>query len=144
MAFKGNYRVTSFKRELLEAQHDFRSHTFKLALYTNAANLDQTTTDYTSAGEIAASGGYVAGGVPLTVIAPVEGNGRAWSDFADLTISGAHTARGALIYNATAGGGSGTTNAVCVLDFGRDITSVNEFKVKFPTADWLNAIVLIK
>ena len=144
MPFKGNHRCTSFKLGQLRALHDFDNHTFKLALYTDAANLDAETTDYTSDGEIPASGGYTAGGVALTLAGTFSGNKRAWADFEDLIISGAHTARGALIYNTTAGGGSGTTDAVCVLDFGRDVTSVNQFEIKFPTPDWLNAIVLNK
>lgn len=143
MSFKGNKRCTSFKRELLEAKHDFRSHTFKLALYNETANLDATTTDYTTEGEIS-DAGYPPGGYDLTVIAPVEGNERAWADFDDLIIPNALSARGALIYNSTTEGGSGTTEAVSVLDFGRTQTSKTEFKVLFPSADYLNAIVLIK
>ena len=143
MAFKGNKQCTSFKRELLEAKHDFRSHTFKLALYDNTAELDATTTDYTTEGEITDSG-YTAGGYDLTAIAPVQGNQRAWADFEDLIIPLALSARGALIYNSTTEGGSGTTEAVCVLDFGSTKTSSTEFKITFPSADYLNAIVLIK
>lgn len=143
MAFRGNARCTSFKREILEAKHDFRSHTFKLALYGESADLDATTTDYTTDGEIS-DAGYTAGGYDLTVVAPVEGNERAWASFEDLTIPLALSARGALIYNSTTEGGSGTTEAVCVLDFGRTRTSTTQFKVKFPSADYLNAIVLIK
>lgn len=143
MSFKGNHRCTSFKRELLEAKHDFRSHTFKLALYDNTAELDASTTDYTTDGEIT-DAGYTAGGYALTAIAPVEGNLRAWADFEDLTISLALSARGALIYNSTTEGGAGTTEAVSVLDFGSLKTSTTQFKVTFPSADYLNAIVLIK
>ena len=41
------------------------------------------------------------------------------TNFADLSFVGVTlTARGALIYNTTTDGGSGTTDAVCVLDFG--------------------------
>jgi len=143
MAFKGNYLCTSFKRELLEAKHDFRSHTFKLALYDNTASLDDTTTNYSATGEISAAG-YSAGGVVLTAVAPTTGSKRAWTDFEDVSIAAALSARGALIYNTTTFGGSGTTEAVCVLDFGTLITSITNFQVTFPTADYLNAIVLIK
>lgn len=143
MAFKGNAICTSFKRELLEGKHDFTSDIFKMALYDNTAELDADTTDYTSAGEISAAG-YTPGGVALDVVVPAQGNGRAWASFGDKSILTATTARGALIYNTTAGGGSGTTNAVCVLDFGSDKTSTLRFGVEFPTADWLNALILIK
>lgn len=149
MAFTGNFACTSYKRELLEAQHDFRNHTFMLALYDDTAALNHATTDYTTDGEISHAR-YPAGGWPLTVIAPVEGNRRAWADFYDLGVGfsppldSVIQARGALIYNSTAGGGSGTTNAISVLDFGRDVFFQQGINIKFPTADWLNAIVLIK
>ena len=35
MSFKGNAIPTSYKRELLQAKHDFDNHTFKIALYDN-------------------------------------------------------------------------------------------------------------
>ena len=41
MAFTGNFMCTSFKKELLEAVHDFRNSggdDFKLALYDNSAS----------------------------------------------------------------------------------------------------------
>ena len=46
MAFTGNYMTTSFKKQLLEGAHDFRSSggdTFYMALYTNSATLDAST-----------------------------------------------------------------------------------------------------
>ena len=54
------------------------------------------------------------------------------------------TARGALIYNTTEGGGSGTTNTIVVLDFGGDKTSTaGDFQIAFPAADASNAIIRI-
>ena len=41
MAFNGNFMCTSFKKELLEAKHNFLAsggNTFNLALYTNDAH----------------------------------------------------------------------------------------------------------
>lgn len=144
MSFKGNKTCTSYKLGLLKAQHDFDNHTFKIALYDDTATLDATTTDYTTTGEIAATGGYTTGGITLVNNGTASGNERAWADFEDVIISGALSARGALIYNTTTAGGSGTTDAVKVLDFGSTKTSTTEFKIRFPTADYLNAIVLIK
>ena len=43
--------VTSFKKELLTATHNFTAssgHTFKLALYTSSATLGATTTAFTT------------------------------------------------------------------------------------------------
>ena len=42
---------TSFKKELLEAKHNFLlsgGNTFKIALYTSSASLDASTTAYLS------------------------------------------------------------------------------------------------
>jgi len=138
---------TSFKQELLQGQHNFTAstgHTFKLALYTSSATLDATTTDYSATNE-ASGTGYTAGGGTLTNVTPTTSGTTAFTDFADLTFSSATiTANGALIYNTTTGGGTGTTDAVVVLAFGGDKTSTNgDFTIQFPTADASNAIIRI-
>ena len=138
---------TSFKKELLERKHDFNAtsaHTFKLALFTSSATLGASTTNYTTTNEVVGTG-YTAGGVTLTNIDPTSSGTTAFVDFADVTFSSATiTAAGALIYNTTTDGGTGTTNAVAVISFGGDKTSTNgDFVVQFPTADATNAIVRI-
>jgi hypothetical protein len=138
---------TSFKKELLEAKHDFNAssgHTFKIALYTSSATLGASTTDYSTSNEIVGVG-YTAGGNTLTNIDPTSSGTTAFTDFADTTWSSATiTANGALIYNSTTDGGTGTTNAVAVLAFGGDKTSTNgDFVIQFPTADATNAIIRI-
>lgn len=138
---------TSFKKELLERKHDFNTtsgHTFKIALYTSSASLDAATTAYTTSNEVVGTG-YTAGGIALTNIDPTSSGTTAFVDFADATWASATiTAAGALIYNTTTDGGSGTTNAVAVISFGGDKTSTNgDFVVQFPTADASNAIVRI-
>jgi hypothetical protein len=138
---------TSFKKELLERKHDFNAtsgHTFKIALYTSAANLGASTTNYTSTSEVVGTG-YTAGGIALTNIDPTSSGTTAFIDFADATWASATiTAAGALIYNTTTDGGTGTTNAVAVISFGGDKTSTNgDFVIQFPTADASNAIVRI-
>ena len=147
MAFTGNAMCTSFKKELLEAQHDFTNgqDVYKLALYTNSASFTAATTAYTTSNEVSASGSYSAGGGSLTNVTPTTSGTTAFTDFADLTFTSATiTARGALIYNTQAGGGSGTTNTVVVLDFGSDKSSTSgDFQVVFPTADATNAIIRI-
>jgi hypothetical protein len=60
--------ANSFKQELLEGEHDFKTpggDVFKLALYTSAATLDSSTTVYTSTNEVANTGTYSAGGGTL-------------------------------------------------------------------------------
>ena len=138
---------TSFKKELLERKHDFNvtsGHTFKIALFTSAATLGASTTNYTTTNEVVGTG-YTAGGTTLTNIDPTSSGTTAFIDFNDATFSSATiTAAGALIYNTTTDGGSATTNAVAVISFGADKTSTNgDFVVQFPAADATNAIVRI-
>jgi hypothetical protein len=140
--------TTSFKVELPQGIHNFgptSPDTFKLALYTAAANLDATTAVYDTAGEVVGAG-YTAGGNTLVIsVTPVAANNLAgmptsyWS-FANTTWSGAtFTARGALIYNSTNG-----NRSVAVLDFGSDKTVSNTtFQIVFPTPDANSAIVRI-
>ena len=139
--------TTSFKKELLEAVHNFKNSggdTFKLAMYTNSASFNAATTAYTTSNEVSGSG-YSAGGGTLTRVDPSTSGTTALTDFGDLTFSTATvTARGALIYNTTTGSGSGTTDTVVVLDFGSDKTSTaGDFTIQFPTADASNAIIRI-
>jgi hypothetical protein len=140
--------TTSFKVELLQGVHNFgptSPNTFKIALYTANANLDLSTTTYSTANEVVGTG-YVAGGNTLTVNAgPTSGNNSynfptAYISFANTSWSGASfTARAALIYNFTQG-----NKSVAVLDFGSDKTvSNNTFLITFPTADANSAIVRI-
>ena len=133
---------TSFKKEVLEALHDFNvsaGSVFKIALYTSAANLGATTTIYSSTNEVVGSG-YTAGGITLTNIDPTSSGTTGFVDFADATWASATiTAAGALIYNS-----SQSNKAVAVLSFGGDKTSTNgDFIVQFPVADASNAIIRI-
>ena len=134
---------TSFKKELLEAKHNFLAsggNSFKLALYTSSATLGAATTAYSSTNE-ASGTGYSAGGAALTNVNPSSSGTTALTDFADLTFSSATvTANGALIYNDTASGDP----AVCSLAFGGDKTSTaGDFTIQFPAADASNAIIRI-
>lgn len=161
MAFSGNFMCTSFKKELLEGGHNFSNggDVFKLALYTNSAvpsdmggsgsNMNGSVTTYASNNEVAATGSaptpYVAGGGTLTNVTPTTSGTTALLDFNDLTFTGVTlTARGALIYNTTEGGGTGTTNSVLILDFVIDKTATSgDFQIVFPTADATDAIIRI-
>ena len=86
---------------------------------------------------------YSAGGATLTNSGVSLSSTTAFTDFSDVTYSSASfTANGALIYNTTTDGGSGTTNAVAVIAFGGDKTASNgTFKIEFPAADASNAII---
>lgn len=147
MAFTGNFMATSFKQQLLEGVHDFRSaggDTFKLALYDNSASFTAATTAYTATGEVAASGSYTAGGGTLTNISPTTSGTTAFNDFADLTFTTATiTAFGAMIYNTTPAH-TYTNPTVVVLDFGGARTSTaGDFTIVFPAATSSTAIIRI-
>ena len=146
MAFTGNFTTNTFLVGLLDGTFDFGTGTtqvYKIALYTNAATLDATTTAYTSTGE-ASGGNYVAGGQTLAVSqVPTIGNqtgmATAYLSFTNAAWTGSITARGALIYLD-----NGTINpAVCVLDFGSDKTSTSTFTVQFPAVTNTSAIIRI-
>ena len=140
--------TTSFKVELPQGIHNFgptSPDTFKIALYTAAANLDAATAVYTTAGEVVGAG-YVAGGNTLVIsVTPVAANNFSGTPTAFFSFSNSSwanatfTARGALIYNATEG-----NKSVAVLDFGADKTVNNDtFQIIFPTPDANSAIVRI-
>jgi len=137
---------TSFKVELMGGQHDFRTgaDAMKVALYTSSATLGPTTTDYSATNEVAGTA-YVAGGAALTQVTPISSGTTAFTDFADVTWAASTiTARGAIIYNTETDGGSGTTEAIAVLDFGGDkISTAGDFTITFPAADASNAILRI-
>ena len=65
MAFTGNYSCNTLRSGLANGTINFATDTFYLALYTNSATLDQTTTAYSTTGE-ATGGNYVAGGAIVT------------------------------------------------------------------------------
>lgn len=135
---------TSFKQEILEGIHVFTGaspDTFKIALYSSAANIGAATTAYTTSGEVAASGSYVAGGGTLTgtsVTVPVVPGTTVVVDFADISWTSATiTARGALIYNSTK-----SNRSVAVLDFGSDkIVTSGTFTIQFPTPDATSGLI---
>lgn len=140
---------TSAKVELLNGIHAFSTtvtrgttaaDTFKLALFTSSANLDATTTTYTTTNEVANGNGYTTGGKNLVVTGPTSSGTTAYLDFADLTWTTATiTANGALVYNSTQ-----SNRAFAVLAFGGDKTSTaGDFTIQFPAYDASNAIIRI-
>jgi hypothetical protein len=141
--------TTSFKVELLQAVHNFgptSPNTFKVALYTAAANLGTATTVYSTTNEVPNGNGYTTGGNTLVIsVSPTSGNNTASVPTAFISFSNTSwtsatfTARAALIYNVTQG-----NKSVAVLDFGADKTVNNDtFQIIFPTADANSAIVRI-
>ena len=137
--------TTSFKTELLQAVHNFgptSADTFNIALYTAAADLNATTTVYSTSNEVVGTG-YTAGGNTLVIsVSPTADNNSysiptAYISFENTSwASASFTARAALIYKV----GSGNPS-VCVLDFGSDKTSATTFTVQFPAATNTSAII---
>ena len=98
---------TSFKKELLEAKHNFLNsggNTFQIALYTSSASLAASTTAYTTSNEVSGTN-YTAKGNTLTRVDPSSSGTTGFTDFADTTWSSSTiTARGAMIFNDSASG----------------------------------------
>ena len=146
MAFSGNFMCTSFKKELMEAGHNFKNSggdTFRMALYTDSSSFTAATTAYTSSNEITNDAGsaYSAKGASLTRIDPTTSSTTAYTDFADVSWSTAtFSAMGAMIFNDSASGDP----SVVILDFGALKTATaGTFTVAFPAADASNAIIRI-
>ena len=146
MAITTNAICNTFKKELLQGKHDFdtSSDTYNLAMYTSTATLGASTENYTTSSEVSSSG-YTAGGKALVNSGVKVSSGVAITSFSDLSFTGVTlTARGALIYNTTTDGGTGTTDAVAVLDFGGDKTATSgTFTIQFPAFTTSAAILRI-
>ena len=143
MAFSGNFMCTSFKKELMEAKHNFLNSggsTFQIALYTDSASFTAATTAYTSSNEITGTN-YSAKGNTLTRVDPTTSSTTAYTDFADTSWSTAtFSAMGAMIFNDSVSGDP----AVVILDFGALKTATaGTFTIAFPAADASNAIIRI-
>jgi hypothetical protein len=137
LALTGNYSCNTLRSGLANGTINFATDTFYLALYTNSATLDQTTTAYTTIGE-ASGGNYVAGGqvVTATIASQNTANGSTtYVNFSSPAWTGNITARGALIYTP------GDNGAVCVLDFGSDKTSIVSFTVQMPANTSTSALI---
>ena len=140
----------TFKKELLEGKHDFANggHTFKIALFTSSASLGAGTANYSTSNEITNASGsaYSAGGETLQNQSVTGGTGASTA-YVDFTTnpqwtSASFTANGAMIYNTTTDGGSGTTDSVCILAFGSDFTATNgTFTIEFPAPGTSTAIL---
>ena len=143
--------ATSFKVEILDGIHNFgvgvvrastAADTFKIALYTATATLNDTTTVYDTTDEVTGAG-YTAGGNTLVISqVPTSTNTEtvAWLNFANSSWpSATFSANGALIYNSTQG-----NKAVAVLNFGSTKTTTNQtFTVTFPASSSSAAIIRI-
>ena len=128
-------QTTSFKAEVYQAVHNLLTDTIKIALYTSNANLDETTTVYTTLSEVVASG-YTAGGEVMTGVALNTSGYTVYVNWANVSWSTSVTARCALIYNA-----SQSNKSIAVLDFGSDKTSTGTFTITMPANTATSALI---
>jgi hypothetical protein len=128
-------QTTSFKAEVYQAVHDLLTDTIKIALYTSNANLDETTTVYSTSEEVVASG-YTAGGEVMTGVALNTSGYTVYVNWANVSWSTSVTARCALIYNASQG-----NKSIAVLDFGSDKTSTTTFTITMPANTATSALI---
>lgn len=139
---------TSFKVEMLNGSHALgtqaanatRSVTtkdnFKMALFLASASLGAATTAYSATGELAATGGYTAGGVAVTNanLPASTGTTSYWTPSASVTwtsftSSGSFDA--ALLYNTSSTG----QLSVAVFTFGAQSITAGTFLLTMPTND---------
>jgi hypothetical protein len=130
-------QTTSFKAELYQAIHDLTTDTLKIALYTNSATLNETTTAYSTTNEIIGTG-YTAGGVTITGVTVNSSGYTAYVSFNNPSwTSASFTTRAALIYNS-----SKANRSIAVLDFGSDKTVYNNtFLITLPTNNASDALI---
>lgn len=130
---------TSFKNELAQGVHNFTTDSFKLALYTNNANLDESTTQYTASGEVVGQG-YVSGGKAVNNLSVSISGSTILMDFDDIVWTNASfTTRGALLFNT-----SKSNKAVAVWNFGSDKSAAGtDFTIIVPSATVGSAILRI-
>jgi hypothetical protein len=131
-------QTTSFKLQLYEGVHNFLTNTFKMALYTGNASINQDTTVYTTTNEVVGTG-YTAGGQTLTgvtintdpnsSVVYINFNNVIWNPATFIT-------RCALIYNTSA-----SNAAVAVIDFGSDKSCSNTFTVTMPANTSTTALI---
>ena len=132
-------QTTSFKYQLFNGGiFNLSTDNIYMALYTGNANLNLSTTSYSSINEVVGTG-YTAGGQLMTgltinydavnSIVYLNWNNVVWSP-------ASFTTRCALIYDATAGNAS-----IAVIDFGSDKTCANSFTVTMPANSSSTALI---
>jgi len=134
---------TVFQQNLLSGAENFTltsPNTYKIALYTALANLNNQTQTYSTVNEVSGAG-YTPGGQVLVISTPVlqdTTNNVSYVSFQNVVWNPASfTCRGALVYNAS------TLAACFVLNFGSDKICTNSFTITFPAATSSSAILTI-
>lgn len=132
-------QTTSFKAELPQGIHNLLTDAIKLALYTDAATLDEAVTTYSTAHEVSGSG-YIAGGVILTNPSINVSGTTAYVSFDNAVWSPANfVAAGGLIYNS-----SKANRTIAVISFGGNKVATNTFTVQMPPNTASSALLRFK
>jgi len=137
---------SSFKQELLQAVHNFSSHTFKLALIKDgeSGTYGAASTNYSNitgnSDEQANTGTYAAGGAALTNVTVNLTSTTAHIDFDNPQWTSATIdADGCMIYNTSA-----SNKAVAVISFGSTQSSDNgTFTITIPADGASTSIIRV-
>lgn len=128
-------QTTSFKAELYQGVHNLLTDTLYMALYTGNANINASTTAYTSSNEVTGTG-YTAGGNQVTGATVNTYGYTAYVNFNNVVwTNSVITARCALLYNVSKG-----NKSICVIDFGSDKTMTN-FTITMPVNAYNTALI---
>jgi len=128
-------QTTSFKAELYQGVHNLLTDTLYMALYTGNANINASTTAYTSSNEVTGTG-YTAGGNQVTGATVNTYGYTAYVNFNNVVwTNSVITARCALLYNVSKG-----NKSICVIDFGSDKTMLN-FTITMPVNAYNTALI---
>ena len=129
-------QTTSFKAELYQAVHNLLTDTLYVALYTGFANINSSTTAYTSTNEVTGQTGYTAGGIQVTGATVNSYGYTAYVNFSNVVWPNSNiTARCALLYNQSKG-----NKSICVIDFGGNKTQAN-FTITMPANTYTAALI---
>jgi len=128
-------QTTSFKAELYQGVHNLLTDTLYMALYTGNANINGSTTVYTTNNEITGTN-YTAGGIQVTGATVNTYGYTAYVNFNNVVWPNSLiTARCALLYNVSKG-----NKSICVIDFGSDKTMLN-FTITMPANTATSALI---
>lgn len=129
-------QTTSFKAELYQGVHNLLTDTLYMALYIGNANLNASTTVYSSVNEVTGQTGYTAGGLQVTGASVNVYGYTAYVNFNNVVWpNSVITARCALLYNQSKG-----NKSICVIDFGSDKTMTN-FTITMPSNTYTTALI---
>jgi hypothetical protein len=128
--------TTSFIVDMFKGVQDLTTDTVKMALYTADANLNASTTVYSSTSEVTSSN-YTAGGAVCQNVTVNQSSGTVFVSFDNVSWTNvSFTCRGALIYNATQG-----NKSIAILNFGSDKTAGPNFVVTLPANTATSALI---